>query len=58
MKTTEYAIEGGGQSLLPPHDRLWASDYELKNPSTGGVLSYTNPQAAETYTKRARKEQG
>jgi hypothetical protein len=34
------------------------SQYELKDPSTGGVLSYTKPQAAEIYIKRARKEQG
>jgi hypothetical protein len=39
-------------------DRELGSQYQSKKPSTGGILSYTNPQAAETYIKRARKEQG
>ena len=33
------------------------SEYEIKIPRFGCLPSYTKPQAAETYTKRARKEQ-
>jgi len=34
------------------------SQYEMKIPIAGCLPSYTKPQAAETYTKHARKEQG
>jgi hypothetical protein len=40
-------------------DREAGGHYEIRNPLTGGILSYNNPEAAETYIKRAReKEQG
>jgi hypothetical protein len=38
--------------------RKAGSQYEIKIPIAGCLPSYTKPQAAETYTKRARKEQG
>jgi hypothetical protein len=31
--------------------------YEIKNPLTGGTLSYNNPEAAETYIMRAREKE-
>ena len=57
---TEYAIKQVGVRYYPVIiDREAGGHYEIENPLTGGILSYTNPQAAETYIKRAReKEQG
>ena len=59
-KKTEYAIKQDGDRYYPVIiDREAGGHYEIKNPSTGGILSYNNPEAAETYIKRARmKEQG
>jgi hypothetical protein len=56
MKKTEYAIKQVGDRYYPLIiDREAGGHNEIENPLTGGVLSYTNPQAAETYIKRARK---
>ncbi len=59
-KSTEYAIKRVGDRYYPVIiDREAGGHYEIKNPLTGGVLSYNNPEAAETYIKRARaKERG
>jgi hypothetical protein len=60
MKKSEYAIKQVGDRYYPVIiDREASGHYEIKNPLTGGILSYTDPQAAETYIKRAReKERG
>jgi predicted aspartyl protease len=60
MKKTEYAIKQVGDRYYPVIiDREAGGHYEIKNPLTGGSLSYNNPEAAKTYIKRARmKEQG
>ena len=60
MKKTEYAIKQVGDRYYPVIiDREAGGHYEIKNPLTGGILSYNNPEAAKTYIKRAReKEQG
>ncbi|MDP8925524.1 MAG: hypothetical protein M3M97_01155, partial [Actinomycetota bacterium] len=58
--TTEYAIKQIGDRYYPVIiDRAAGGHYEIKNPLTGGVLSYKNAEAAEIYIERARaKEQG
>jgi hypothetical protein len=58
--TTEYAIKQIGDRYYPVIiDRKAGGHYEIKNPLTGGVLSYKNAEAAEIYIERARaKEQG
>ena len=60
MKKTEYAIKQVGDRYYPVMiDREAGGHYEIRNPLTGGILSHNNPEAAETYIKRAReKEQG
>jgi hypothetical protein len=60
MEKTEYAIKQVGERYYPVIvDREAGGHYEIKNPLTGGTLSYNNPEAAGTYIKRAReKEQG
>ena len=60
QKKAEYAIKQVDERYyLVIIDREAGGHYEIKNPLTGGILSYNNPQAAETYIKRARKkEQG
>jgi hypothetical protein len=59
-KKREYAIKQVGDRYYPVIiDREAGGHYEIKNPLIGGILSYNNPEAAETYIKRARmKEQG
>ena len=53
--TTEYAIKQVGDRYYPVViDRDAGGHYEIKNPMTGGVLSYNNPEAAEAYLERAR----
>jgi hypothetical protein len=58
--TTEYAIKQIGDRYYPVIiDREAGGHYEIKNPLTGGGLSYKNAEAAEIYIERARaKEQG
>jgi hypothetical protein len=60
MEKTGYAIKQVGQRYYPVIiDRETGGHYEIKNPLTGGILSYNNPEAAEAYIKRARaKEHG
>jgi len=38
-------------------DREAGGHYEIKNPLTGGILSYNNPEAAEAYIRRARERE-
>jgi hypothetical protein len=54
---TEYAIKQVGDRYYPVIvDREAGGHYEIKNPLTGGILSYKDPEAAETYVERARKK--
>ena len=56
---TEYAIKRVGDRYYPVViDREAGGHYEIKNPLTGGVLSYNNPVAAEAYLERARAKEG
>ena len=58
QKKAEYAIKQVGERYYPVIiDREAGGHYEIKNPLTGRILSYNNPQAAETYIKRARKKE-
>ncbi len=59
-KKTEYAIKQIGDRYYPVIiDREAGGHYEIKNPLTGGVLSYKNAESAEIYLERARaKEKG
>ena len=59
-KPTEYAIKQVGDRYYPVIiDREAGGHYEIRNPLTGGVLSYKSAEAAETYVERAReKERG
>jgi len=51
---TEYAIKQVGDRYYPVIiDEEAGGHYEIKNPMTGGVLSYNNPEAAEKYIQRA-----
>ena len=55
---TEYAIKQVGDRYYPVViDREAGGHYEIKNPMTGGVLSYNNPAAAEAYLERARAKE-
>lgn len=55
---TEYAIKQVGNRYYPViMDREAGGHYEIKNPLTGGILSYNNPEAAETYIARARRKE-
>ena len=55
QNTTEYAIKRVGDRYYPVIiDHEAGGHYEIKNPMTGGVLSYNNPEAAEKYVERAR----
>ena len=51
----EYAIKQVGDRYYPVIiDREAGGHYEIKNPLTGGILSYKSPEAAEAYIRRAR----
>ena len=55
QNTAEYAIKQVGDRYYPVIiDHEAGGHYEIKNPMTGGVLSYNNPEAAEKYIERAR----
>jgi hypothetical protein len=55
--TTEYAIKQVGGRYYPVIiDRDAGGHYEIKNPLTGGVLNYKNPEAAEKDIQRAREK--
>jgi hypothetical protein len=54
----EYAIKRVGERYYPVViDRVAGGHYEIKNPLTGGILSYNNPEAAEAYIRRARERE-
>lgn len=54
-KPTEYAIKQVGERFYPVIvDREAGGHYEIRNPMTGGTLSYNNAEAAESYVERAR----
>jgi len=56
--TTEYAIKQVGDRYYPVIiDKEADGHYEIKNPMTGGTLSYNNIEAAEKYIQRAREKQ-
>ena len=59
-KPTEYAIKQVGERYYPVIiDKEAGGHYEIKNPLTGGILSYKSAEAAQTYIERARaKERG
>ena len=55
---TEYAIkEVDGRFYPVIIDREAGGHYEIKNPMTGGPLSYNNAEAAEDYLRRAREKE-
>lgn len=55
-ETTEYAIKQVGERYYPVIvDHEAGGHYEIRNPMTGGTLSYNNAEAAETYIERARE---
>jgi len=57
--TSEYAIKQVGDRYYPVIvDSEAGGHYEIKNPLTGGVLSYNNPDAAEKYVQRACEKEG
>lgn len=57
--TNEYAIKRVGERYYPVIiDREAGGHYEIRNPLTGGSLSYNNPEAAEAYVERARAKEG
>ncbi len=56
---TEYAVKRVGDRYYPVvMDREAGGHYEIRNPLTGGVLSYNNPEAAGAYVERARAKEG
>ncbi|AHY45388.1 Hypothetical Protein RradSPS_0105 [Rubrobacter radiotolerans] len=56
---TEYAIKQVGDRFFPVIiDKAAGGHYEIKNPLTGGSLSYNNPEAAEDYIERAKRKDG
>lgn len=57
-RETEYAIKQVGDRYYPViMDREAGGHYEIKNPMTGGTLSYKSAEAAETYIERARQRE-
>ena len=57
-KQEEYAIKRVGERYYPVIiDREAGGHYEIKNPLTGGILSYNNAEAAEAYIRRARERE-
>jgi hypothetical protein len=57
-KKTEYAIKQVGDRFYPVIiDHEAGGHYEIKNPLTGGTLSYKSAEAAETYVRRSREKE-
>jgi hypothetical protein len=57
-RPTEYAIKQVGDRFYPVIvDREAGGHYEIRNPLTGGTLSYNNAEAAESYLERARAQE-
>lgn len=55
---TEYGIKQVGERYFPVIvDKEAGGHYEITNPMTGGILNYNNPEAAEKYIERARKQE-
>ncbi|MBA3387842.1 MAG: hypothetical protein M3397_00530 [Actinomycetota bacterium] len=55
---TEYEIKKVGDRFYPIiMDREAGCHYEIKNPMTGGTLSYTREEAAKKYIERARQKE-
>jgi hypothetical protein len=58
QRKREYAIKQVGDRYCPVIvDREAGGHYEIRNPLTGGTLSYKTPEAAETYVRRAREKE-
>lgn len=59
-KRTRYGIKQVGDRYYPVIvDEEAGGHYEIKNPLTGGSLSYKSAEQAEAYVRRARaQEQG
>lgn len=58
-QNTEYAIKQVGERYYPVIvDREAGGHYEIRNPLTGGTLSYTKEEAAKKYVERARQKKG
>jgi len=57
-RPTAYAIKQVGDRYYPVIlDKEAGGHYEIKNPLTGGTLSYKSAEAAETYVRRARAKE-
>ena len=57
-RPTEYAIKQVGDRYYPVIlDKEAGGHYEIKNPLTGGTLSYKSAEAAETYVWKARAKE-
>jgi hypothetical protein len=57
-KATEYEIKKVGDRFYPIiMDKEVGGHYEIKNPMTGGTLSYTKEEAAKKYIERARQKE-
>ncbi len=57
-RPTEYAIKQVGDRYYPVIlDKEAGGHYEIKNPLTGGTLSYKSAEAAETYVRKARAKE-
>ncbi len=55
---TEYAIKQVGDRYYPIIvDKEAGGHYEIRNPMTGGTLSYTNEEAAKKYVERAQQKE-
>lgn len=58
QRPTEYAIKQVDDRYYPVIlDKEASGHYEIKNPLTGGTLSYKSAEAAETYVERARAQE-
>ena len=55
---TEYAIKRVGDRYYPVIiDKEAGGHFEIRNPMTGGTLSYTKEDAAKKYVERARRKE-
>jgi hypothetical protein len=55
---SECAIKQVGDRYYPVIiDREAGGHYEIRNPLTRGILSFNNPEAAESYIKRAQESE-
>lgn len=57
-KKTRYAIKQVGERYYPVIlDEEAGGHYEIRNPMTGGTLSYTKEEAAKKYVERAEAKE-